>query len=264
MQLYSPLPGIYYPQNTAKPPPSRTIWAVNTTAFITHCSKNSPLDALRHFWRWRRLQVAALFQRLVHGLMYALRSIVLLLCAAMALGVSAQSTSPEIKGLRVERADDGLYLWASLRFELPPAVEDALLKGIPMVFIAEADVYRDRWYWYDKQVRQASRSIRVAYQPLTRRWRLTVTQGSAAANGVALGQSFDSLAEAMAAAQRITRWKIAEATDIDPDGRHSIDFHFRLDLAQLPRPFQIGAASQSEWSISVSRNVRPSAPDAAR
>ena len=208
--------------------------------------------------------MAALFQRLVHGLMYALRSIVLLLCAAMALGVSAQSTSPEIKGLRVERADDGLYLWASLRFELPPAVEDALLKGIPMVFIAEADVYRDRWYWYDKQVRQASRSIRVAYQPLTRRWRLTVTQGSAAANGVALGQSFDSLAEAMAAAQRITRWKIAEATDIDPDGRHSIDFHFRLDLAQLPRPFQIGAASQSEWSISVSRNVRPSAPDAAR
>lgn len=208
--------------------------------------------------------MVALFHRLAQALMHALRNVMLLLFAAVAIEASAQSTSPEINGLRVERADDGLYLWASLRFELPPAVEEALLKGIPMVFIAEADVYRDRWYWYDKQLRQASRSVRVAYQPLTRRWRLTVTQGSAAANGVALGQSFDSLAEAMGAAQRITRWKIAEATDIDPNGRHSIDFHFRLDLAQLPRPFQIGAAGQSEWSISVSRNVRPSAPDAAR
>ncbi len=229
---------------------------MNTTAFITHCLKNSLLDALGLLWRRRRPELADLVRSVLR--------LAVLAFAAMALAASAQSTSPEIKALRVERDSDGLYLWASLRFELPPAVEEALLKGIPMVFIAEADIYRDRWYWYDKQIRQASRSIRVAYQPLTRRWRLTVTQGSAAANGVALGQSFDSLPETMAAAQRITRWKIAEIADIDPEGRHSIDFHYRLDLTQLPRPFQIGAAGQSEWSISTSRNVRPSAPDAAR
>ena len=34
--------------------------------------------------------------------------------------------------------------------EIPSAVEDALLKGIPMVFLAEADILRERWYWYDK------------------------------------------------------------------------------------------------------------------
>ncbi|MCX8518359.1 MAG: DUF4390 domain-containing protein [Rhodoferax sp.] len=31
-----------------------------------------------------------------------------------------------------------------------------------------------------------------------------------------------------------------------------MDFRFRLDLGQLPRPFQIGAIGQSEWDISAS------------
>jgi hypothetical protein len=39
-------------------------------------------------------------------------------------------------------------------FDLPPAVDDALQKGIPMFFVAEATLLRDRWYWYDKQGRR--------------------------------------------------------------------------------------------------------------
>ena len=75
-------------------------------------------------------------------------------------------------------------------------------------------------------------------------------------SGVALGQSFDTQEEAMAAVQRISRWKIADTADIDPDARHSVDFRFRLDLSQLPRPFQIGAVGQADWSISAARNQR--------
>ena len=45
----------------------------------------------------------------------------------------------------------------------------------------------------------------------------------------------------MAAVQRISHWKIAEAGDVDPDARYNVDFRFRLDVSQLPRPFQIGA-----------------------
>ncbi len=226
------------------------------TAFITHFCKNKLLSGCRLLGRCLESQLAA----------FALTAtyLALAIAAVFAWSVSAQTANPAISALRVERADDGLYLWASLSFDLPPAVEAALLKGIPIVFVAEADIFRDRWYWYDKQLAQVKRSIRLAYQPLTRRWRLTVTQGNVAANGVALGQNFDTLPDALAAAQRITRWKISEINDIDPDSRHSIDFHYRLDLSQLPRPFQIGASSQSEWTISVRSNVRPNAPDAAR
>ena len=44
----------------------------------------------------------------------------------------------EVTQLRVERTDEGVLLSATVRFELPPVVEDALAKGIPMFFVAEA------------------------------------------------------------------------------------------------------------------------------
>ncbi len=163
--------------------------------------------------------------------------------------------------MRVERADDGLYLSATINFELPPALEEALLKGIPMTFVNEVDVYRDRWYWYDKRVSTATRSIRIAFQPLTRRWRVGVSSGTIAspATGIALTQHFDNLSDALATVRRIARWKVADGNDIELDARHNIDYRFKLDLTQLPRPLQIGVAGQSEWNINIARNVRPEA-----
>ena len=52
----------------------------------------------------------------------------------------------------MERAEEGVLLSADVRFDLPQVIDDALDKGIPMFFVAEAALYRDRWYWYDKQV----------------------------------------------------------------------------------------------------------------
>jgi hypothetical protein len=186
----------------------------------------------------------------------------MVLCALGLLGApSAYAVDGviEVTRLNVERAPDGLYLNVNIRFELPPAVEEALLKGIPMTFVSEADIYRDRWYWYDKQVATASRSVRLAYQPLTRRWRISVASGtvSSPASGIALTQHFDNLNEALGVVRRITRWKIADAGDIEPDARHNIDYRFQLDLSQLPRPLQIGVSGQSEWDIQVQRNLRP-------
>ena len=179
-----------------------------------------------------------------------------MLLLAVALPVLADTPAAEVSQLRLERAEEGVLLSAYVKFDLPPAVEDALQKGIPMFFVAEATVFRDRWYWYDRNIASATRHMRLSYQPLTRRWRLTLSSTVIGNSGVALGQSFDTQEEALAAVQRISRWKIAEPGEIDPEARHNVDFRFRLDLSQLPRPFQIGAVGQTEWSISASRNQR--------
>ena len=169
-------------------------------------------------------------------------------------GVAKAQVGTEISQLRVERIDDGWQLSAQVQFELPQAVEDALQKGIPMVFVINADVLKERWYWYDRKQASAERSMRLAYQPLTRRWRLNIFAGSAASSGtgLTLGQSFDTLAQAQSAIKRIVNWKIADASEMDLSGKYKLDFRFRLDLGQLPRPFQIGAIGQSEWDISAS------------
>lgn len=162
----------------------------------------------------------------------------------------------EVTSLHVERADEGLLLSAAVHFELPSVVEDALAKGIPMFFVAEATIYRERWYWTDKRVANQTRHLRLSFQPLTRRWRLQISSSPIGYSGAVLGQSFDSREEALAAVQRISRWRIADGPEVDPDAPHTLEFRFKLDVSQLPRPFQIGAVGQSDWNISVQRRQR--------
>ena len=220
-----------------------------TTGFITHCWKNSGrlLGRLHLINRWSGLRT---------GLEQAVRLAVACIMLALAGGVQAEAPFTDITQLRLERTEEGVLLSANVKFDLPSVVEEALLKGIPMFFVAEAVLFRDRWYWYDKQVATVARHMRLSYQPLTRRWRLTVSANPIGNSGLALGQTFDTQEEAMSAVQRISRLKLAEAGEVDPEARHNVDFRFRLDLSQLPRPFQIGAVGQADWNISAARNQR--------
>lgn len=177
-----------------------------------------------------------------------------LLIASFFMPALADGAMAEVTQLRLEHQSDGIFLAANVRIELPPPVEDALTKGVPMFFVAEADVVRHRWYWSDKKVASAQRHMRLAYQPLTRRWRLNVASGVITPNslGLALNLNFETLAEALVSLQRISSWKIADAAQIDRDAIHKVDFRFSLDLTQLPRPFQIGALGESDWNIAAS------------
>lgn len=201
------------------------------TAFITHCWKNARLD------------LAAL-----------------LACAMLASVWPSQvlAEPAEVTQLRLEGSHDSVLLNAALKLDLPVAVEEALLKGVAVFFVAEAEVYRERWYWADKKVAGVERHMRLVFHPLTRRWRLAVSPSVIANSGlgVILNQTFDSLEEAMAAVRRISGWRIADLSDIDPGARHRVEFRFRLDVSQLPRPLQIGALGQSDWALSTAASQR--------
>jgi hypothetical protein len=179
-------------------------------------------------------------------------------CCALLIPPSAWAQGPqaEITQLRLERTEEGVLLSANVAFEVPAIIDDALAKGIPMFFVAEAVLFRDRWYWYDKQVASAARHMRLSYQPLTRRWRLVVSPTPIGNSGLALGQTFETREEALSAVQRVSHWKIADLGDVDPDQRYNVDFRFRLDVSQLPRPFQIGAVGHADWNITAMRNQR--------
>ena len=181
------------------------------------------------------------------------------LACAFLLLFSQVSRSADLTQFSVERDEDGVYLSAIVRFDLPTVVEDALLKGIPMFFVAEADTYLNRWYWVDKRVASATRTIRLAYQPLTRRWRVNIVTGlinNSAGLRATLNQNYDTLPEAMSAVQRLSRWRIADNGEVEADVAYQLEFSFNLDLSQLPRPFQIGVAGQKDWTISAQRNER--------
>ena len=166
---------------------------------------------------------------------------------------------------QTERNEDVYQISAQFDLDLSNTVQEALLKGIPVYFVVDAKVYRDRWYWSDKLVAAAQRHIRISYQPLTRRWRMQVASQPIVQNGlgVSLMQVYDSLEEVMANLRRLNRWKFADASQIETSAGHRLEFAFYLDLSQLPRPLQMGAAGQSEWELAVTKSIRL-ATEAAR
>lgn len=219
----------------------------------TPCWKNAPLKpTLTHV---RRNQRADAWVRCWVALTWAWALVGALLLPVQA---HAEGAPLEITQLRAERTDDGVYLSAQMRLELPPSVEDALSKGLALFFVAEADVLQERWYWSDRSMASRRRYLRLAYQPLTRRWRLNQSSEPLTNTGlgVSISQHFDSLSEALQAVQRLSQWKIADSNVLDTESKHTVDFRFRLDVSQLPRPFQMGVVGQSDWNLVASRKLR--------
>lgn len=218
---------------------------MTTTASSTPCLKNVRAEARRR----RTLAPLA-------GLLLAWA---LLLTCLLPIAVAQGRVVPSVTQMRLEQADDGVYLTAAVQFELPTLVEEVLDKGIAIYFVAEAEVFQERWYWTDRKVAQVTRHMRLAYQPLTRRWRLNVSPvpiTGTAGFGVSLNQNFDSLADAMDAVKRVGRLRLGDAAEVGDEPLHQVVFRFRLDTSQLPRPFQIGVVGQADWNIVAERSAK--------
>ncbi len=167
-------------------------------------------------------------------------------------GVHAQSTAArphpafELQQLRVQRSDDDLLLSYEVRLELPRDIELALSKGIAVVFVAEATLFRSRWYWLDQPRATATRRWRLAFQPLTRHWRLSFD---------GLSRPYNRLNDALDVMRKASAWQIADGLATNDNQDHYVDFSFKLDTDELPRPLQIGLGGDLDALLHVERRV---------
>ncbi|MDE2369634.1 MAG: DUF4390 domain-containing protein [Burkholderiales bacterium] len=179
------------------------------------------------------------------GLLQALRLALVCLLLLLAQRVPAQGV--ELASLHASRAEGALNLEFSARVSLPRTVEEALQRGVPLYFVADAELFRKRWYWRDERVARVTRSWRVAYQPLTGNWRVGLG---------GLNQTFATLGEALTSASRSASWKLADLSQLDLDKSYYIEFSYKLDTSQLPGPMQFGLnglTGQGDWAVGVSR-----------
>jgi len=157
----------------------------------------------------------------------------------------ARAQGVELPSIAAKRQDGGVVLDFVANLTISKAVEDALRRGVPVYFVAEATVKKPRWYWRDDRVARISRSWRLSYQPLTSAWRVSLG---------AFSQSYPSLEEALTTVTRIARWRIADS-GIEPGDKYYVDFQFYLDSSQLPPPMRLDLNAQSEWKLGVERTV---------
>jgi hypothetical protein len=169
-------------------------------------------------------------------------ALAVLMAAALGLGLPAPARADTIPvkaaELRIEEGE--VLLNAEFEFALNPTLEEALEKGIPLYFVVDFELKRARWYWLDEKVAQTAVVYRVSYNALTRQYRV--------ASGL-LTQTFNSLEEVERFIGRITSRPVASADALTKGAKYDAAVRLRLDVNQLPKPFQVDALASREWTL---------------
>lgn len=152
------------------------------------------------------------------------------------------ATDVEVTAARIESTEEGYRLTTSFAFELSHGLEEAIQKGIPMVFTTEVEMTRPRWYWLDEKTVRTVQTVRIAYNLWTRQY-------TGAING-SLQQSFPTLEEAMALVLRPRRWVVAEKGSLSAGATYNVAVRLKLDINQLPKSFVITSLNNSDWRLS--------------
>ena len=153
---------------------------------------------------------------------------------------SSHADGIELRNAALVAGDEGYFLEADFDIVLNPTLEDALNKGVPLYFLLEFELIRPRWYWFSEKVLNTQQQYRLAYNALTRQYRLGV--GS-------LFQNFGSRAEALDFLSRVRRRQVLEPGTLVKGDSYTAGVRMRLDVSQLPKPFQLNAVASRDWNF---------------
>jgi hypothetical protein len=146
-----------------------------------------------------------------------------------------------VKAAELRAEEDTWDLSAEFELAINPTLDEALQKGIPLYFLLEFEVVRPRWYWLDEKVLSHTTQYRVSYNALTRQYRV--------ASGL-LAQTPYSLEEVERLLSRVTARPVAGREQFAKGVRYEAAVRLRLDVNQLPKPFQVNALAAREWTLS--------------
>ncbi|CAN7146782.1 DUF4390 domain-containing protein [Caballeronia sp. LjRoot34] len=156
--------------------------------------------------------------------------------------VSAAQADPiAVQRASLQADGSGWSLDARFDFDLNSSLEDAVNKGVPLYFTTDFDLSWPRWYWFDEEPVSVSQSIRLSFQPLTREYRVST-------GGLQLG--FPTLQEALAVIKHVTSWHVIDRNQVTPGETYNASVRMQLDIALMPKPFQIDAVNNRDWNLS--------------
>jgi hypothetical protein len=176
-----------------------------------------------------------LYQRVVRRLCTAIA-----LALLVAVAAPARADTIEVVSASLEGVDDNYALNAQFEFEFNARLEEAVNKGLPLYFLVEFELTRGRWYWFDEKAATQTQTIRISYHALTRQYRIST--GS-------LHLGFGTLGEAVRVLKNVRNWVVLEKAQVQRGQRYTASVRMRLDLTQLPKPFQVTALTNREWTL---------------
>jgi hypothetical protein len=157
------------------------------------------------------------------------------------LTTTAHAEGIKIKSFELEKVEGDWLLNASFQIDLAPGLEDAVQKGVVLYFQTEFELTRGRWYWFEEKSVMAQRQARLSYQPLTQQYRI-------ASEGFTF--SAPTISEALQAVGSMGGWRVIDNSQLDQNKLYQASLRMSLDLSKLPKPFQVNALNNRDWSVS--------------
>jgi hypothetical protein len=136
--------------------------------------------------------------------------------------------------------DGDVLLSAEFDVSLTPALEEALDKGVPLYFTIDFELVRARFLWFPQKIAEWTITYRVSYSALTRLYRV--------ASGP-LGQTFESRGDVERFIGHVASRPVARADELSKGARYEGAVRMKLDVSQLPKPFQVSALASREWQL---------------
>ncbi|HQT82243.1 hypothetical protein FERRO_04700 [Ferrovum sp. JA12] len=125
--------------------------------------------------------------------------------------------------------------------QLNPTLEQALNRGIPLFFNLSCGIIQTRWYWFNKKIYSSEQERKLTFNPLTRSYRFYL--GS-------VYVTYNSLSEALLAVGQVSNWVLGEGNLLKKGEAYQATLQLKLDVSQLPKPFQIDAIANTDWTLS--------------
>jgi hypothetical protein len=185
---------------------------------------------------------------------------------AWLFAASAQADGISVNKVEIRLGEGGFQLFASYDINPSSVVNQALSRGTPIYFVGEFSLTRSRldwldtvqqtvsrgvqhffvdkpttthWSWLDKEIYTGEQTIKISYSVLTGRYR--ISRG-------ALFQNFSSLEDAINMLARQSSAAIP-AELMKKEGNYMAAVRLRLDIAQLPKPLQVNALTDNDWTL---------------
>jgi hypothetical protein len=171
----------------------------------------------------------------------ALRAMAFALLVAV-FGQAAFAEGIEVRTASIEPEDDGWSLEAVFDIQFSQRLEEAVNRGVPLYFVAEFELSRPRWYWFDEKPVVLTQTYKISYTPLLRQYRLTSGNGNNY-------QNFTRFEEVTRVLSRLRGWHVADKGALKKDQVYQASVRMRLDTAQLPKPFQVNAIASRDWTL---------------
>jgi len=147
-----------------------------------------------------------------------------------------------VKQATIQMTQQGYVLDADVNIVLNRTLEDALSKGINLVFLLELELTQPRNWWFDETLAEPVRKLRIYYHLLLRRY--VVETGYTTRTAATLSEALDLLG-------RVDAWQVLERGALKAGQRYDARLRLRLDATQLPKPLSIGVVSGDKWELAT-------------